>query len=318
LGETTDAAIRMTGEVYFAAGVYDIRVTADDGFRLNLDGQTVALFDGNQSPTSREFTGIPLDGGMTPLELIYWEQGGNARLTVEYKLSGTSTYQTLSTDNLPMFAEGSQPTLTETQQIVPGATAGSYLIQDGSTITGGSGNDTITGNSGNDKLSGGADNDVLVGGSGHDILIGGAGNDTLTGGAGHDVFRWELADRGTASAPARDVIADFDNANYSGDVLDLRDILVGESHTANAISIGANNAISVTANNGTLGNYLHFSVVGGNTVVEISSTGGFSGGYQASAVDQVITVNNVNLMAGFSNDSQVINDLLKRGKLVTD
>jgi hypothetical protein len=132
------------------------------------------------------------------------------------------------------------------------------------------------------------------------------------------VFRWELADRGTAGAPARDVIADFDNANYSGDVLDLRDILVGESHAANAISIGASNAISVTASNGTLGDYLHFSVVGGNTVVEISSTGGFSAGYQASAVDQVITVNNVNLVAGFSNDSQVINDLLKRGKLVTD
>ena len=317
LGNTTDAAIRMTGEVYFAAGVYDIRVTADDGFRLTLDGQTVAQFDANQSPTTRTFTGIPIEGGMTPLELIYWEQGGNARLTVEYRLSGTSTYQTLSTDNLPMFAEGSQPALTETQQIVAGATPGSYLIQDGSSIVGGAGNDTITGNSGNDKLSGGGDNDVIAGGAGHDVIIGGAGNDTLTGGAGHDVFRWELADRGTPGAPARDVIVDFDNANYSGDVLDLRDILVNDKHAANTISIGAGNAISVSADNGTLGNYLHFSVVGGNTVVEISSNGGFSGGYQASAVDQVITVNNVNLMAGFSNDSQVINDLLKRGKMIT-
>ena len=46
----------------------------------------------------------------------------------------------------------------------------------------------------------------------------------MTGGAGHDVFRWQLADGGTAGTPARDTITDFNNANYSGDVLDLRDL----------------------------------------------------------------------------------------------
>ena len=67
-----------------------------------------------------------------------------------------------------------------------------------------------------------------------------------------------------------------------------------------------------------LGNFLHFSLVGGNTVVEISSTGGFSGGYQSTAVDQVITLTGVNLIGGFTTDNQVLNDLLQRGKLVTD
>ena len=223
---------------------------------------------------------------------------------------------------MPLFADASAPTLTETQHIVPGSTTGSYLIQTGSTIDGGVGNDSITGAAGSDKLTGGAGNDTLNGGAGDDILIGGAGNDALTGGLSHDVFRWQLADKGAAGAPARDVISDFDNASYSGDVLDLRDLLVGETHAANVVSlpgaIGTNNAITVTADTGNLGSFLHFSLVGGNTVVEISSTGGFSGGYQSTAVDQVITLSGVNLIGSFTTDNQVLNDLLKRGKLVTD
>ncbi len=324
LGTTTDAAIRLTGQAYLDGGVYDIRITADDGFRLNLGGHTVAILDDIQSPTTRVYTGVPVVGGMTALELLYWEQGGNAQLRVEFKLSGTadSTYKLLSSDSLPLFSDANAPTLTDTQHIVAGSTTGTYQIQTGSTIDGGVGNDNITGAAGSDKLTGGTGNDTLNGGAGDDILIGGAGNDILIGGSGHDVFRWQLADRGTAGTPARDVINDFDNASYSGDVLDLRDLLVGETHAANVVSlpgaIGTNNAITITADTGNLGNYLHFSLVGGNTVVEVSSTGGFSGGYAAGAVDQVITLNGVNLIGSFTSDNQVLNDLLQRGKLVTD
>jgi hypothetical protein len=52
-------------------------------------------------------------------------------------------------------------------------------------------------------------------------------------------------------------------------------------------------------------------------VIEVSSSGGFASGYTPTAVDQVITVNNVNLV-GSMTSHQVINDLLQRGKLVTD
>jgi hypothetical protein len=76
--------------------------------------------------------------------------------------------------------------------------------------------------------------------------------------------------------------------------------------------------LTITANEGNLANSLHFSSVGGNTVVEISSTGGFAGSYTPAAVDQVITLTGLNLVGSFSNDQQVINDLLQRGKLVTD
>ena len=139
------------------------------------------------------------------------------------------------------------------------------------------------------------------------------------------MFRWQLADGGSAGTPARDTITDFNNANYSGDVLDLRDLLVGENHVFNTVTGSAttagNNgtsALTTVADAGNLGNYLHFSVAGGNTVVEISSTGGFSGGYSSGAVDQVITLTGVNLIGALANDAAIIADLFKRGKLLTD
>ncbi|HOX66632.1 MAG TPA: Ig-like domain-containing protein, partial [Burkholderiaceae bacterium] len=325
LGKTSDAAIRLTGQAYLAAGMYDIRVTADDGFRLRLGNHDVAIFDGIQSPTTRVYTGVPIDGGMTPLELIYWEQGINAVLRVEFKPSGSpdSGYAILGSQNVPLFSDAHAPALTDLQDIVAGAAPGTYNIRTGSVLDGGGGNDDLTGNAGRDRLIGGLGDDTLNGGGGADLIIGGQGDDQMTGGAGDDVFRWSLGDGGSVTTPAHDVIADFDNRNHAGDVLDLRDLLVGESHAANGValpaSIGLNNAITVTPNEGNLANFLHFSVSGGDTVVEISSTGGFAGGtYNPAAVDQVITLSGMNLVGGFSNDHQVINDLLQRGKLVTD
>jgi Ca2+-binding RTX toxin-like protein len=327
IGQTSDALIRIAGDVYLAAGMYDVRVTADDGFSLRVDGKTVAEFDGIQSPTTRVYTGMPIGAtGTHDLELLYWDQGGNARLRVEFKPSGAADteYHTLGTDQYALFSPSSVPALGDTQDLVNVGTSASpvYQVRTGSTLDGGVGNDTLTGSAGRDVLRGGADNDTLNGGAGDDTLYGGSGSDTLTGGAGHDVFRWELADRGTAGNAPRDIITDFDNNNYSGDVLDLRDLLVGETHSANTLSlpgsIGTNNALSIGSSVGNLGNYLHFSTSGGNTVIEVSSTGGFSGGYNAAAVDQIIQVNGVNLTSGFSSDSQIIADLLKRGKLVTD
>jgi T1SS-143 domain-containing protein len=157
---------------------------------------------------------------------------------------------------------------------------------------------SITGTTGADALGGGSGSNTVSGGSGDDIIYGGAGGDTLTGGAGSDVFAWHLADQGIAGTPATDVVTDFNNAS-GGDVLDLRDLLTGES-------------------SGNLSNYLHFSTSGANTTISISSSGGFSGGYSSGAVDQVITLQGVDLIGGMTTDAQVIADLLNRGKLITD
>jgi VCBS repeat-containing protein len=183
-------------------------------------------------------------------------------------------------------------------------------------------NDTLTGNTANNVLSGGLGDDTLIGGAGADTLIGGAGNDTMTGGAAGvtellvtDTFVWNLADAGTIATPAIDTINNFGTgaASAGGDVLNLQDILVGESHT------GAS-----------LDNYLHFNYdstagVGGSTTLYISSTGAFAGGATTALTNpdvandvQQIVFTGVNLTSGFETDAALIAQLITDQKLITD
>jgi VCBS repeat-containing protein len=176
------------------------------------------------------------------------------------------------------------------------------------------GNDTLTASgSGHNVLYGGNGNDTLNGASGNDILYGGSGNDSMSGGSGADVFAWTLTDAGSNGAPAVDTITDFNVASPSagGDLLDLRDLLQGESSA-------------------TLDKYLEFdtSSVPGSTVIHISSSGSFAAGasWDAShsgSENQRIVLSGVDLpsalgLAGGATDMQIINELLTRGKLLTD
>jgi hypothetical protein len=76
--------------------------------------------------------------------------------------------------------------------------------------------------------------------------------------------------------------------------------------------------------NGNLDHYLHFTYSGGNTTIQISSAGAFAGSgvvngsVGANTIDQTIVLQGVNLTSGFTTDTQIINDLLQRGKLITD
>ncbi|MDO9468308.1 MAG: tandem-95 repeat protein [Thiobacillus sp.] len=167
-------------------------------------------------------------------------------------------------------------------------------------IYGGAGNDTLNGGNGNDWLYGGVGTDTLNGGGGNDTLIGGAGNDTLTGGLGADVFKWELSDRGTAGSPAIDTVTDFDSA-VNSDKLDLRDLLVGESHTG--------------TDAGNLADYLHFTFNAGTNTTTVAVK---SNGTLTSAPDQVIQLEGVNLVGSFTSDQQIIQNLFSQGKLITD
>lgn len=182
----------------------------------------------------------------------------------------------------------------------------------GAQLTGSAGNDDITGSDGRDNIAGGSGNDIVHGGGAADIIAGGAGNDTLTGGLGADTFKWNLGDAGTTAKPAVDAITDFNtaspgNATSGGDVLDLRDLLQGELHTGNL--------------SGNLGNYLHFEKSGADTVVHVSTNGGYTGGsFVAGATDQKIVLQGVDLTnsGALSNDTQIIQDLLTKGKLSAD
>lgn len=382
LGRTTDAVVRNVGHVYLQGGSYDLRVTGDDGFVVNINGQAVAQYDGIQSPTTREFIGVSFAEGMNQIELLYWEQGGNARLRFEVKPSGSSAseYANLfSLDNYALFQAGLQPTLTASQDIVESSTNREYLVRTGGsfngngsdetvrgseardvinggggddtlyggggadTMAGGAGNDqllgeagadVLNGNAGNDRLDGGLGADRLDGGAGNDVLVGGKGWDVLTGGAGSDVFKWNFGDGGVAAgraenpnagttaqfngtasngSRAQDIITDFNTAPVAsgGDVLDLRELLVGDLH-------GAGNAP------GNLQNYLDFNVSGGNTEIRISTSGQFaSGTYNSAVEDQRIVLQGVDIrsslgLAGTATDNQIIQELLTRGKLITD
>jgi T1SS-143 domain-containing protein len=190
---------------------------------------------------------------------------------------------------------------TASSETLTGTTSPDYIV-------GRDGNDIVNGLDGNDVLQGNAGNDTLDGGNGSDRLSGGAGNDLLIGGAGADTFEWRLADRGAGGAPAVDTISDFDAAvpAAGGDVLDLRDLLQGETSAA------------------TLDRYLDFNVSGGSTTIRISSTGGFtSGTYSSGAEDQRIVLTGVDIrsalgLGGSATDAQIINELISRGKLLTD
>ena len=182
-------------------------------------------------------------------------------------------------------------------------------------ISGGAGNDTLNGGGGDDRIYGGSGNDTINGGNGNDVIYGGSGSDTLTGGNGADVFAWTLADRGTAGAPPTDTITDFSVAlpSAGGDLLDLRDLLQGENRVGGT---------------GNLENYLDFDTTSsaGNTIIHISSSGGFAGGvYSAGAEDQRIVLTGVDVRSAATfglnasaTDSQIIAELLNRGKLITD
>ncbi|WP_285663045.1 Ig-like domain-containing protein, partial [Phytopseudomonas straminea] len=90
-GDTSDAIIKMSGYINLAAGTYQFRVTADDGYSIRINGQVVAEFNNIQSSataTGKSFTIGAANAGPQQIEIIYWDQGGDARLKVEVGQGG--------------------------------------------------------------------------------------------------------------------------------------------------------------------------------------------------------------------------------------
>ncbi|WAI86448.1 type I secretion C-terminal target domain-containing protein [Achromobacter spanius] len=106
-----------------------------------------------------------------------------------------------------------------------------------------------------------------------------------------------MNDQGTVGAPTVDTIKDFsaDTVANGGDVLDLKDLLIGEK-------------------DGTLTQYLNIHKDGNNTVIDINTKGDIAHG-----VDQKIVLENVDLTGnGTMSNQAIINDLLQKGKLNVD
>lgn len=181
VGDTTDAIIRMVGYVYVVGGTYDLRVTADDGYRILVGNQALAEADYIQSTTTKVYTGLSIADGWQPIEILYWDQGGNASFRLETKLTGSadSAYQIVSTDTMPILnANQTPPVLTAQQDMVDTGT-GTWSIRTGATYNGDGNDNYVTGTDGKDVIHGGAGNDVLDGGANKDWIYGDEGNDTI-------------------------------------------------------------------------------------------------------------------------------------------
>ena len=284
-----------TGEIFpggttgFGADTGHIQSITVDGVTYAPNGSLSALLvSGGTSKASYNALSHEIS--------VVTAQGGTLKLDFD---TGHYTYAPTGANSV----DGFRYTLTDKD----GDTASSQvsfkvnLTGTAQQITGGNDVDIITSGSGDDTISSGGGNDIIKGGEGADVISGGAGNDTLTGGLGSDTFKWSLGDAGVSGAPAADVINDFNPASAGSDrdILDLRDLLQGESQSS-----------------GNLGNYLHFEKSGADTVLNISSNGGFSSG-NYSATDQKLILQGADLTS-LGTDTQIIQNLLVSGKLNTD
>ena len=158
--------------------------------------------------------------------------------------------------------------------------------------------EAIEGGLGNDVLQGSKDHDVLIAYDGNDMLMGLGGSDLLIGGAGSDTFVWKLNETGS------DTIKDFtlDAVPSGGDVLDLKDLLVGESADA-----------------GSLANFLHFGANEfGQTEITVDVNGAAAGGLGQTITLSSVSYHQLQLWAGGTHDADIIGKLLTEHKLKVD
>jgi hypothetical protein len=302
VGNTSDAIVRLVGYVYIPeGGTFDFQINADTGYQVKIGDQSMAYTNASQIPAAANstFTGKTLSEGFQLIDVSYWDMSGSATFRISIKPTGAndSAYKVLGTDDFALFAPNDVPTLAANQDIVETGTNGVYAIRTGSSFTGTDLYEKVTGSDGKDTLLGGAADDTIDGGTGSDYIEGGTGNDIMTGGRGADTFAWRLGDQGRPGSPAKDVISDFNNASSKagGDILDLRDLLQGETPA-------------------TLTKYLHFTTSGTNTVINISTSGEFGAVFDAGKADQLITLSGV-VLSG-ANDAAIIQDLLSKGQLI--
>jgi len=96
---SSDAIIKLSGNVELDAGDYTFKVTSDDGFSIVIDGVVVASFDSIHSPTTTYYDVNIAESGTHDMSIVYWDQGGEAVLKVELSNDGGQTYNVLSTSN---------------------------------------------------------------------------------------------------------------------------------------------------------------------------------------------------------------------------
>ena len=99
--DNTDGGIHLQGYVYLAAGTYNFKVTADDGYQITINGEAVATVDGIQSEnttTHQSFT--VTESGYQAIDMIWWDQGGAYVFQPVLSADGGQSYFTLDSSIL--------------------------------------------------------------------------------------------------------------------------------------------------------------------------------------------------------------------------
>ncbi|WP_281272032.1 Ig-like domain-containing protein [Marinomonas pollencensis] len=266
---TEDSVVQLTGSVSLAAGAYSIKVSADDGYQIKINGEVVVYVDHIQAVATDISTFTVTESGEQSIEIVYWDQGGAYQLSVslapvtavggigEYQVLGSDAYPTTSvvTDVSDIVTDTTDDVVgaDDTTDDVVGADDGADTGTDASyqddiaeyesrdysnTINGTSNDDTISGTNHNDHIIGDNAQDNLSGGNGADWLEGGDGDDKLYGGNSAD-----LLDGGRGQ--------DYLEGGNSNDILfggDGDDSLLG-GH-GNDILIGGQGNDTLTGDNG--------------------------------------------------------------------
>lgn len=97
-GESSDAVIRIYADIPLAAGTYHLKVRGDDGYQVKVDSNVVALVDSIQAPTGTIHPSFVIaHSGTHRLEIIYWDQGGQAVFKAELSGDNGNSYKVLQT-----------------------------------------------------------------------------------------------------------------------------------------------------------------------------------------------------------------------------
>ncbi len=108
-GDTSDGGVHMYGKVYLEAGTYNFKVYADDGYDIIIDGNSVASYENNQSPSTKEHNEFTINSdGYYDIEMFWWDQGGEYVFKPEISSDGGNTYTSL--DNSILFKEETSST----------------------------------------------------------------------------------------------------------------------------------------------------------------------------------------------------------------
>ncbi len=94
---TSDAILKFDGKIQLDGGSYKFRVRADDGYSILVNGAVVAEYGANQAATTRTHSSFNItQSGLQDIEIVYWDAGGGAFLSVELADTATGNYAYLN------------------------------------------------------------------------------------------------------------------------------------------------------------------------------------------------------------------------------